>query len=73
MMMAPEHQQRHQSRDPAQMCALDLIALVMLAITAAGLLANVGSAQTPTLECSELSDMPDDGTFVPRQGAFVRK
>ena len=37
----------------------------MLAITAAGLLANVGSAQTPTLECSELSDMPDDGTFVP--------
>jgi TPR repeat protein len=43
---------------------LDLIALVLLAV-AAGLPAHAGSAQTPTLDCRELSNVPDDGTFVP--------
>ena len=47
------------------MRALDLIAPVLLAITATALAPNVGSAQTPTLECRELSNVPDDGTLGP--------
>jgi TPR repeat protein len=44
------------------MRVLKLIAPVLLAITAVGFPANVGRAQTPALECTQLSSVPDDGT-----------
>jgi TPR repeat protein len=37
-------------------------ALAFLAITVAGFSTHVGSAQTPELECVQLSNVPDDGT-----------
>jgi TPR repeat protein len=40
---------------------LKLLAPVFLAIAAAGFSARVGSAQTPILECTQLSDVADDG------------
>jgi len=40
----------------------ELIALVFLAITAAGFSTHVSSAQTTNLECTQLSSVPDDGT-----------
>jgi TPR repeat protein len=47
-----------------QMRALTLISAVSLAIIAAGLSAHVGSAQTSRLECTQLSDRPDDGSSL---------
>jgi TPR repeat protein len=44
------------------MCVLRLIAAAFLATTAAFVLANVGTAQTAALECTQLSNLPDDGT-----------
>ena len=44
------------------MRVLELVAPAFLAITAAGFSTHVGSAQTPDLECTQLSDVPDDGT-----------
>ena len=38
----------------------ELIALAFLAITVAGFSTHVGSAQTPELECAQLSNVPDD-------------
>src|SRR6516165_5336476 len=40
----------------------ELIAPAVLAITAAAFSAHVGSAQTPDLQCTQLPDLPDDGT-----------
>jgi hypothetical protein len=40
----------------------ELIALVFLAITAAGFSTHVGNTQTPDLECTQLSNVRDDGT-----------
>ena len=40
----------------------ELIAPAFLAITAAGFLAHVGSAEAADLECDQLSNLPDDGT-----------
>ena len=40
----------------------ELIALAFLAITAAAFSAHVGSAQTPDLQCTQLPNVPDDGT-----------
>ena len=37
-------------------------ALAFLAITVAGFSTPVGGAQTPDLECAQLSNVPDDGT-----------
>src|SRR4029077_3379792 len=37
-------------------------ALAFLAITVAGFSTHVGSAQTPDLECAQLSNVPDDGS-----------
>jgi uncharacterized protein len=48
------------------MRVLELIAPVLLAITAASFPATVASAQTPALDCRKLSDVPDDGTSVPK-------
>src|SRR5215471_19664999 len=39
-----------------------ITALAFLAITVAGFSTRVGSAQTPDLECAQLSNVPDDGT-----------
>src|SRR6516162_5092707 len=40
----------------------ELIAPAFLAITAAAFSAHVGSAQTPDLQCTQLPNVPDDGT-----------
>src|SRR5215475_12818650 len=40
----------------------ELIAPAFLAIAAAAFSAHVGSAQTPDLQCTQLSSVPDDGT-----------
>src|SRR5262245_62918180 len=40
----------------------ELIAVALLAMTAAAFSAHVGSAQTPDLQCTQLSNVPDDGT-----------
>ena len=41
---------------------VELIAIAFAAITAAGLSVHVGSAQTPDLQCTQFSNVPDDGT-----------
>jgi TPR repeat protein len=41
-----------------------ITALAFLAITVAGFSTRVGSAQTPDLECAQLSNVPDDGTLL---------
>src|SRR5215510_14556699 len=40
----------------------EITALAFLAITVAGFSAHVGSAQTPDLQCTQLFNVPDDGT-----------
>jgi hypothetical protein len=44
------------------MRALELIAPALLAIALAGFSTQVGAAQAPDLECTQLSNTPDDGT-----------
>src|SRR5262249_4163515 len=44
------------------MRVLELIAPAFLVITLAGFSTHVGSAQTPKLECAQLSNPPDDGS-----------
>jgi TPR repeat protein len=46
------------------MRVLELIAPAFLAITFAGFSMHVGGAQTPNLECTQLSNVPDDGTSL---------
>jgi len=42
----------------------ELIAPAFLVITLAGFSTHVGSAQTPKLECAQLSNLPDDGSSL---------
>ena len=44
------------------MRVLELIAPAFLVVTLAGFSTHVGSAQTPKLECAQLSNLPDDGS-----------
>ena len=44
------------------MRVLELIAPAFLEVTLAGFSTHVGSAQTPDLQCTQLPNVPDDGT-----------
>src|SRR5215813_5370660 len=46
------------------MRVLELIAPAFLVITLAGFSTHVGRAQTPKLECAQLSNLPDDGSSL---------
>src|SRR3974377_2398685 len=52
---------RHQFRSATRMLVLKLVAPVVLAMIAIGCSAHIGIAQTPDLECSQVSNLRDDG------------
>jgi hypothetical protein len=57
--MSGEIRRRNTNREMAHKC-VSRCALVFLAITFVGFSTHVGSAQTPDLECAQLSNAPDD-------------
>jgi TPR repeat protein len=59
--MPGEIGRRNNHREMTRKCVCRR-ALAFLAITVAGFSTHVGSAQTPELECVQLSNVPDDGT-----------
>ena len=59
--MSGEIGRRNTHREMTRKCVCRR-ALAFLAITVAGFSTHVGSAQTPELECVQLSNVPDDGT-----------
>jgi len=59
--MCGEIRRRNTNREMAHKC-VSRCALVFLAITFLGSSTNVGGAQTPELECAQLSNVSDDGS-----------
>jgi len=59
--MSGEIRPRNTSRGMMRKCVCRR-ALAFLAITFAGFSTHIGSAQTPDLECAQLSNAPDDGS-----------